>query len=96
MSTVVDRYDLLQRKCVRLHTDRERTREDLWRCREENAHLRQAALLWIHLYERQVVRANNLEEQLQHRTEPTSPLAIVSKRASIHPERGSIDRDRAD
>ena len=46
--------------CGALKDERRALRDRLSQCAEENVALREAALMWIGLYERQVDRANTL------------------------------------
>jgi len=46
--------------CADLEDERRALRDRLSQCAEENVALREAALMWIALYERQVNRANTL------------------------------------
>jgi hypothetical protein len=50
----------LRSVCADLEGERRALRDRLSRCAEENVALRESALMWIALYERQVDRANTL------------------------------------
>ena len=55
--TEIERLRVL---CADLEDERRDLRDRLSHCAEENVALREAALMWIALYERQVNRANTL------------------------------------
>ena len=63
--TVYDLFSDQSRRNRRPSFHEAELRQRLDRCREENTCLQEAARLWIRLYERQVVRANALEERLR-------------------------------
>jgi hypothetical protein len=48
--------------CADLEDERRALRDRLSQCAEENVALREAALMWIALYERQLDRANTLAD----------------------------------
>jgi hypothetical protein len=51
--------------CRRLRTEVRTLRAEVARRRDENADLREAARLWLLLYERQLARANHILAQLR-------------------------------
>jgi hypothetical protein len=57
----------LASRCDALEVQRVTLGEQLSRCAEGNVALRESALMWIALYERQLNRANSLAEALVHR-----------------------------
>jgi hypothetical protein len=65
MPTDGDAYEALKRKCWRLQAQQDQLCAELGRSREENANLRESSFLWLDLYERQLRRANELENRLE-------------------------------
>jgi uncharacterized coiled-coil DUF342 family protein len=64
--------DRLRQELVTLSAEVGRLTEDMVRLREENEYLRRAAEIWIHMYERQLARANELNKQLSQVDAQTS------------------------
>ena len=62
-SLSLDEQDRLRGELADLAADRARLETEIRRLQEENQDLRDAAELWIRLYERQLTRANEAEER---------------------------------